>query len=228
MRGPAILPLHEPTHGGDAGGAARSAAQDPALRGSSLSALSSGVPARGRVAFALPQQEFGLNVIALVGRLPYGTHASFPRSMPSCAGAASTSPSAASPNCCTAMTSWLPSPPPSPAGCTGGSQPRAGPCWRSMGFNPMSAPRCCGWCVSACRARSCSPAPCRACRTSSATLLPARGGPSRLRGRPARQKGTQEAGAERAAGRACGGAAHGCRGRGGARLLRRGAQRDHR
>src|SRR4051794_21648675 len=58
--------------------------------------------------------------------------------------------------------------------------------------------------------------------------LPARGGAADLRGRPPRQEGAEEAGPGRAPGRALGRGARRPRGRGGARLLRGGAQRDHR
>ena len=58
--------------------------------------------------------------------------------------------------------------------------------------------------------------------------LPARGGAADLRGRPPRQEGAEEAGPRRAPDRARGRGARRPRGRGGARLLRGGAQRDHR
>ena len=60
-------------------------------------------------ALALPQHEFGLDVIALVGLLRHRDHRSVPRSTRRCASAGSTSPSAASPTCSTATTSsWPP------------------------------------------------------------------------------------------------------------------------
>src|SRR5204863_255997 len=58
--------------------------------------------------------------------------------------------------------------------------------------------------------------------------LPARGRAADLRGRPPRQEGAQEAGPRRAPDRARGRGPRRPRGRGGARLLRGGAQRDHR
>jgi hypothetical protein len=59
-------------------------------------------------ALALPQHEFGLDVIALVGVLRHREHRSVPEIHAACAGGGSTSPSAASPTCWTATTSCSP------------------------------------------------------------------------------------------------------------------------
>ncbi len=66
-------------------------------------------------ALALPQHEFGLDIIALVGvllwaRCATATTAACPRSTPRCGIAGSTSPSAAWPICSTAATSSWPRP----------------------------------------------------------------------------------------------------------------------
>ena len=74
--------------------------------------------------FALPQHEFGLDVIALVGRLRHAEHRSATeihaelarRGVPICA---------ASPTCWTATTSCWPCPAPTPVDC-GGSRRRPG------------------------------------------------------------------------------------------------------
>ena len=148
----------------------------------------------------------------------------------------------------------------------------AGRSWRSTGCSRTSATRCCGWCATACRARSCWPGACcprrpratwprccarspprSACRSPawSATASTRSAGRSRqalpgvphqlcqfhylreaapadLRGRPPRQEGAEEAGPRRAPDRARGRGPRRPRGRGGARLLRGGARRDHR
>src|SRR3954454_1784306 len=59
-------------------------------------------------ALALPQLEFGLDVIALVGVLRHREHRSVPESTPPCASAGWRLPSAASSTCSTAMTSCSP------------------------------------------------------------------------------------------------------------------------
>jgi hypothetical protein len=59
-------------------------------------------------ALALPQHEFGLDVIALVGALRHRDHRSVPEIHAALRGAGWRSPSAASPTCSTATTScWL-------------------------------------------------------------------------------------------------------------------------
>ena len=65
--------------------------------------------------FALPYHEFGLDVMALVGRLRYAEHRSIPRSTASSRTAGSSWPNAPSPTCWTATTSCGPWPRPIPS-----------------------------------------------------------------------------------------------------------------
>ena len=81
---------------------------------------------RPRAASPCPQHEFGLDVIALVGRLRYAEHRSVPEIHADLVRRGrGRSPSAPSPTCWTATTSCSPSPSPTTAGC--------GRCWPTQG-----------------------------------------------------------------------------------------------
>src|SRR5262245_7038560 len=120
--------------------------------------------------FALPQHEFGLDVLAFVGRLRHAEHRSVPeihraltqrgvvvaeRTVSNLLDrydelrALATADPAAWDRCCV---------------------PRAGWCWPSTARNPTSATRSCGCCATASPARSCWPGVC--CRRASPTCRP--------------------------------------------------------
>ena len=112
-------------------------------------------------ALVLPQHEFGLDVIALVGALRYREHRERAGDPPRPARARRGGlPSAPSPTCSTATTSWWRPPWPTTTGCGRSWPGRGGRSWRSTACSRTSATRSCGSCASACRARSCSPGAC--------------------------------------------------------------------
>ena len=118
-----------------------------------------GIPLRpeGEGRLVLPQHEFGLDVVATVGRLRHAEHRSIPeihaelarRGVPICVRSVG--------NLLDRYDELLALSPPTPDDC-GGSPPRpARSCWPSTACNPTSATRSSGSCATASAARSCWP-----------------------------------------------------------------------